>query len=72
MNRKGVKEMKETNEMLEILHSNCKRQRILRMKKRQAYIDEQEKGNRWCKILSITLVASLIFELTILVIERMN
>lgn len=64
--------MKETNKMFEIIHNNCKRQRILKNKKRQAYIDEQARGDKWCKILSATIIIALLFELTILVIERMN
>ena len=60
---------KETNNMLEIIHKNCKKEQERRIAKEQ-YEEEQEYGKKWCKRILIIGILCVIFEVTILIFER--
>ena len=60
---------KEENKMLEIIHNNCKQEQEKRIAKEQ-YEEEQEYGKKWCKRILITGIICVIFEIAVLIIER--
>ena len=58
---------KETNNMFEIIHNNCKKEQQRKIKE---YNEEQEYGKKWCRRLLITGVVCVILEIATIIIER--
>ena len=58
---------KETNNMLEIIHNNCKKEQQRKIKK---YKEEQEYGKKWCRRILITGIICVILEIATIIIER--
>lgn len=61
----------EDKKMLDIIHSNCKKEQIRKAVAKQQYKKEQQCGAKWNKRLVITGITCLILEILILVVERM-
>lgn len=61
---------KETNNMLDIIHNNCKKEQERRITKEQ-YEEEQEYGKKWCRRILITGIICVILEVATVIIERM-
>jgi len=58
---------KETNNMLEIIHNNCKKEQQRKIK---GYNEEQEYGKKWCRRILITGIICVILEVATIIIER--
>ena len=61
---------KETNNMFDIIHNNCKKEQERRNVKEKKLQEEQEYGKKWCKRILITGILCVVFEVTILIFER--
>ena len=60
----------EDKKMFEILHNNCKQEQERKIKKEEEQKKEQQNIKKRCRRIMILGIACVIFEIAVLIIER--